>query len=106
MKVEAFKIDGSYYISELSKQKIEISFYLVSKQIEGLFKKSGFSKKSGLTVSKIVCKQPTNAGIQTCKLITIKNHPFFIENFMQKTGLNFSEKSDFRVIHAPYLLKL
>lgn len=105
MKVTAYKIDGQYYICELSKKKIEISFFLVCKQIEPMIKKSGYSKKSGLFVSKETYKKSTNAGIQSCKLITVRNYPYFIEQFMQNTGLNFTEKNDFRVIHAPNLFK-
>jgi len=105
MKAECYLIAGNYYFgNSITRERISISFFLPLVQINSMKIKSGFSFKSGLKFSKEITQQPTNAGYQNCKLVTVTNSPYFVEMFMQKTGLNFTDKQDHSpTIHAPYL---
>ena len=102
MKIEAFKIEGEIYLPlHMGGNKtIEIVFYLPIEHIYSLQVKSKFFP---MEISKETFIKSTNAGTKTCKRITIKNKPCFIQMFFDRVGFDFSEKSQYtdRVLWQP-----
>ena len=104
MKTTAYKIEGEIYLPlHMSSKKIEVKFYMPVIQIEALRRKSDYFP---MKIDKEIVSMPTNAGNRKCKLITIFNHPCFIQDFFDKVGFDFAEKPNYgsRVLWMPIII--